>query len=417
MRTGLIFLAWKSLFNRGTSAILTILAVTLSVTLFLSVERIQNGVRESFNSTISGTDLIIGARGGSINLLLYSVFRLGDPTANITWESYELVSTAPGVAWSVPISLGDSHRGYRVVGTTPEYFQHYRYGRNDALTLRQGREFDGIYQAVLGAEAARELGYELGDEILLSHGIGAVSFAEHTGHRFEIVGIIAPTGTPVDRSVHVSLESIEVIHIGWDSGIGPSSARDDVSEEDLQPESITAALIGVDSPIQVLRLQRQINTYRGEALTALIPGVALSQLWEVVGAGERAFRAISLLVVIVGLISILTALTSSLNERRREMAVLRSTGARPGDIASLLVFEAAGLAAIGAAIGIALTQLALTAIAAHVRTRYGLDLGGQIGLLELYVFLAVTGAGALAGGLPAWQAQRNALSDGLTPRL
>ncbi|MBR9825371.1 MAG: ABC transporter permease [Alphaproteobacteria bacterium] len=417
MRRGLFILAWKSLLNRGMSAVLTILAVTLSVTLFLSVERIQNGVRESFNSTISETDLIVGARGGSINLLLYSVFRLGDPTANISWESYELVSTAPGVAWSVPISLGDSHRGYRVVGTTTEYFEHYRYGRDVALEFREGLPFDGIYQTVLGYEVARELGYELGQRIVLSHGIGAVSFAEHTDHEFEIVGILAPTGTPVDRSVHTSLESIEVIHIGWDTGMAPSQPVADFSDEDLQPASVTAVLIGVESPLRVLSLQRQINTYRGEALTALIPGVALSQLWEVIGAGERAFRAISILVVIVGLFSILTALTSSLNERRREMAVLRATGARPADLASLLILEAASLAALGAVIGIALTQIAISTISIIVRTRYGLDLGGQIGLLELYVFAGVTVAGAIAGGLPAWQAQRNALSDGLTPKL
>ncbi len=417
MRTGILLLAWKSLINRGMSAFLTVLAVMLAVTLFLSVERIQNGVRESFNSTISGTDLIVGARGGSINLLLYSVFRLGDPTANISWESYERVATAPGVAWAVPISLGDSHRGYRVVGTSSAYFDHYRYGRDQALGFRGGERFDRVYETVLGSEVARELGYELGQEISLSHGIGAVSFAEHTGHMFEVVGILAPTGTPVDRSVHVSLESIEVIHIGWDSGIAPTEPVDLDEAENLQPASITAALIGVERPIRVLSLQRQINTYRGEALTALMPGVALSQLWQVIAAGERAFRAVSVLVVIVGLISILTALTSSLNERRREMAVLRAAGARPRDIVSLLVMEAAALAALGAMAGIIITQLALAAIAVFVRTRYGLDLGGQPGLLEVYVFVSVTLAGALAGGLPAWQAQRNALSDGLTPKL
>lgn len=418
MNFALIGLAWKSLLSRGSSAVLTVLAVTLAVTLFLSVERIQSSVRSSFNSTISGTDIIVGARGGAINLLLYSVFRLGDPTANITWDTYTRISAAPGVEWAVPISLGDSHRGYRVVGTTQAYFERYQYGRSRNLSFAGGVSFDGTHQAVLGAEVARRLGYVLGDEILLSHGIGEVSFAEHGGHDFEIVGILEPTGTPVDRSVHVSLQSIEAIHVGWDTGIAPREGSAPVTGEGdhaaLQPESITAAFIGVTSPIRVLSLQRQINSYPEEALSAVMPGVALTQLWQIIGAGEQAFRAISLLVLLVGLISVLTALTSGLNERRREMAVLRANGARPGDIMSLLVAEASSLAALGAVIGIVLTQLAVTIISSIVRTRYGLELQGLPGLLELWVFLAVTFAGALAGLLPAWQAQRNALSDGLS---
>lgn len=417
MNSALFSLAWKSLLSRGTSAILTVLAVTLAVSLFLSVERIQSGVRASFNSTISDTDIIVGARGGAINLLLYSVFRLGDPTANISWESYERISTAPGVEWAVPISLGDSHRGYRVVGTTTAYFERYKYGRDLPLRFEAGEAFDGTHQAVLGSEVARRLGYSIGDQILLSHGVGDVSFAEHGGHDFTIVGILAVTGTPVDRSVHVSLESIEAIHVGWETGVASGAPRDPAAEAALQPESVTAAFIGTSSPIRVLSLQRQINSYSGEALSAVMPGVALTQLWQILGAGERAFRAISILVLLVGLISILTALTSGLNERRREMAVLRATGARPADIFTLLVMEASGLAAIGAIAGIVLTQLAMAVVASIVQTRYGMDLHGSAGTLEIGVFAAVTLAGAIAGTLPAWQAQRNVLSDGLSPKL
>ena len=421
MRMPLLTLALKSLANRGVSVGLTVLSIVLSVSLFLGVENIRASVRESFNSTISGTDLIVGARGGAINLLLYSVFRLGDPTANIGWDSYRLIATAPGVAWTVPISLGDSHRGYRVVGTTRDYFDHYRYGRSRPLEMAEGREFARVHETVLGAEVARRLDYGLGGHILLSHGIGDVSFAEHSGHDFEIVGILAPTGTPVDRSVHVSLESIEAIHAGWESGAPPPpGAREtaDTDPEALVPDSITAVLVGADSPIRVLGLQRQINTYRGEALSAVMPGVALSQLWQVIGAGETAFKAISLLVVVVGMTGILTSLSSGLNERRREMAVLRATGARPADIFALLVLEAASIAAAGALIGIAVTWAALALVARGVAARYGLDLGSTgPGLTELVVFIAVTLAGAALGAWPAWRAQRNALADGLSIRL
>lgn len=421
MRLPLLTLALKSLANRGFSVGLTVLSIVLSVSLFLGVENIRSSVRDSFNSTISDTDLIVGARGGAINLLLYSVFRLGDPTANIGWDSYQLIATAPGVAWTVPISLGDSHRGYRVVGTNTAYFDHYRYGRSRPLEMTEGREFERVHETVLGAEVARRLDYGLGGYIRLSHGIGDVSFAEHSGHDFEIVGILEPTGTPVDRSVHVSLESIEAIHVGWESGAPPSAGaqdRDDSDPEALVPDSITAVLVGADSPIRVLGLQRQINTYRGEALSAVMPGVALSQLWQVIGAGETAFKAISLLVVVVGMTGILTALSSGLNERRREMAVLRATGARPVDIFVLLVLEAASIAAAGALIGIAVTWVALGLVVRGVAARYGLDLGGiGPGLTELFVLIAVTLAGAALGAWPAWRAQRNALADGLSIRL
>jgi putative ABC transport system permease protein len=419
MSLPLLTLAWKSLANRGVSVGLTVLSIVLSVVLFLGVEKIRTGVRDSFNSTISDTDLIVGARGGALNLLLYSVFRLGDPTANMGWDSYELIASAPDVEWAVPISLGDSHRGYRVVGTTTDYFRHYRYGRSQPLGFAEGRAFDGVYEVVLGAETARQLDYGLGDEILLSHGVGEVSFAEHSGHEFEVVGILAPTGTPVDRSVHVSLQSIERIHVGWDTGAPPSAreAHDDTDDHALTPDSVTAVFVGVSSPIRVLSLQRQINTYGGEALSAVMPGVALSQLWEVIGAAEIAFKAISLLVVIVGLSGILTALSAGLNERRREMAVLRATGARPRDVFALLTLEAASIAAAGALIGIALTQVGFALLTGHVRARYGMDLGGAVGLTELYVLLVVTLAGAALGAWPAWRAQRNALADGLSIRL
>jgi hypothetical protein len=162
MSASLLTLAWKSLANRGVSVALTILSIVLAVMLFLGVEKIRTGVRASFDSTISDTDLIVGARGGAINLLLYSVFRLGDPTANIGWDTYQLIASAPDVDWTVPISLGDSHRGYRVVGTTQAYFDHYRYGRRQPLALSDGRIFDTTHEVVLGAEVARQLDYGLG---------------------------------------------------------------------------------------------------------------------------------------------------------------------------------------------------------------------------------------------------------------
>ncbi len=210
--SAIIRLALQSLWNRRGTAALTVFAIAVSVTLLVGVQTLRSEARAGFARTISGTDLIVGARSGPINLLLYSVFRVGDATANVSWQSYQLVARHPDVAWTIPLSLGDSHRGYRVMGTTPAYFEHYRFGRRQALSFSSGRPFAELHEVVLGAEVARRLGYTLGREITLSHGVGEVSFADHVDHPFAVVGILAPTGTPVDQTLHVSVEAITDLH-------------------------------------------------------------------------------------------------------------------------------------------------------------------------------------------------------------
>ena len=211
-RATLFGLAWKSLLNRRLTAGLLVASVAMSVMLLVAVDRIRTETKTSFINTISGVDLVVGARGGPLNLLLYAVFRVGDATSNISWESYQLVAARPEVAWSVPLSLGDAHRGYRVLGTTEAYFVHYRYGRDRALAFETGKPFANAQEAVLGAEVAATLGYALGDGIVVSHGIGDVSFVHHDDAPFTVAGILAYTGTPVDRTVHVSLAGIEAMH-------------------------------------------------------------------------------------------------------------------------------------------------------------------------------------------------------------
>ncbi len=418
----LIPLALRSLWDRRGTALLTVLAVALAVALLVGVEKLREGTRAAFERTITGTDLVVGARSGQLNLLLYSVFRIGDPTNNITWESYQALSRRPEVAWTVPLSLGDSHRGYRVLGTSQAYFQHYRHGEDRSLVLAEGKVFDDLFDAVLGAEVARALGYRLGDEIVLAHGIGSVSFADHGDKPFRVAGILAPTGTPVDRTVHVSLEAIEAIHLGWESGTrlgrAPQASADEVRKLELQPKQITAFLVGLKSRAAALRYQRVVNTYPEEPLLAIIPGVALTQLWSVLGVAEKALTAIAVFVVGVGLLGILTSILTSLNERRREMAVLRAVGARPWHVIALLVVESAVLALAGAVLGVALVHLALAVGAPLLEARAGLALVGIApGLFDLAVVGAVTLAAAGMGLLPALRAYRASVADGLTVRV
>lgn len=417
-----LLLALRSIWNRRVTALLTITAIAISVALLLGVQKMRTSAKESFANTVSGVDLIVGARSGPLNLLLYSVFRVGDATANVSWESYQKIAKHPDVAWTIPISLGDSHRGFRVLGTTGDYFKHYHYAGERELTFASGKPFADLYDTVLGADVAAQLGYNLGDPVIIAHGLGNVSFAEHKDKPFRVVGILARTGTPVDRTVHVSLEAITAIHIDWQSGMqampGQRVDAEQARAMELTPTSITAFMVGMRSKVMTFTMQRAINEYRMEPLLAIIPGVALSQLWQLVGVADTALMVIAGFVVLAGLLGMLTAILTSLNERRREMAILRSVGARARHVFTLLVAEAGLLATAGVAAGVAVAYLAMWAAAPLLSNRYGIFV--QITGLSRYDLAILAGivcAALLMGLLPAWRAYRNTLSDGLTIRV
>ena len=413
-------LALASLANRRATALLTVLAIGLSVALLLGVEKVRRGARASFADTISGTDLVVGARSGDVQLLLYAVFRVGNATANMTWRSYEEVAARPEVAWTVPLSLGDSHRGFRVLGTTRGYFEHLRYRRGQSLAFAQGAPFGDLFDAVLGSDAAAVLGYRLGDPLVVAHGLGRTSFARHDDKPFRVAGILAKTGTPVDRTVHVSLEAIEAIHVDWGSGArapGAGVSAEAVRGMGLRPKAVTATLVGLKSRLAAFKVQRLVNEYPGEALSAILPGAALQELWGLVGVAETALGAVSAMVVATALLGMVTTVLATLNERRREMAILRSVGARPAHVLGLLVVEAGLLSLAGAIMGTALLYAALAALRSLIDARFGLYLElGVPSAGELAALAAVVTAGVAAGVLPAWRAYRLSVADGMTVR-
>lgn len=419
----LLRLALASLGNRRFTAWLTVFAIALSVCLLLAVERVRTEARASFANTISGTDLIVGARSGSVNLLLYSVFRIGNATNNIRWDSYEQFANHRQVKWAIPISLGDSHRGYRVMGTSTAYFEHYRYARTQQLQLSSGRAFaDDPFEVVLGAEVARALNYTLGDELVLAHGVATISLLKHDDKPFTVVGILGRTGTPVDRTLHISLAGMEALHVDWQNGMPARGAAkvsaDQARAMDLQPKQITAFMLGLNSKIATFSLQREINEFRGEPLLAILPGVALQELWSLMGTAEKALFMVSLFVVLTGLIGMLTAILTSLNERRREMAILRSVGARPWHIASLLIVEAFALALAGVLLGLLLLYLGIAGAQGFVQANYGLYLPLTLPSRYEWTLLgAILSAALMMGCVPAWRAYRQSLADGLSIRL
>ncbi|HBC3604769.1 TPA: ABC transporter permease [Vibrio parahaemolyticus] len=418
--SAVIKLAWKSLMNRKATAVLTIMTVAISVILLLGVERIRTQAKDSFANTISGTDLIVGGRSGQVNLLLYSVFRIGNATNNIDWKSYQEFSQHRAVDWAIPISLGDSHKGFRVMGTNHSYFEHYKYGSKQPLTFSKGKEFNGLFETVLGSDVAKQLGYQIGSEIIIAHGISDVGFSRHDKLPFKVVGILAPTGTPVDKTVHVSLEAIEAIHVGWESGarLGPTPDAKVLQERDFQPKQITAMLVGLKSRIQTFALQRQINNYPKEPLSAIMPGVALHELWGMMSVAEQALMAVSGFVVIAGLLGMLSSLLTSLQERRREMAILRAMGARPRHVFSLLISEASLLTAAGIVTGVLGLYAILALLRPLIQQHYGINLTlSTLSAYEWMLLSFVQCAGIVIGFIPAFRAYRQSLSDGMTIRI
>lgn len=416
--TPLWHLTWRSIANRRMTVALTALSVALAVAMLLGVERLRNDAREGFAQTISGTDLVVGARSGPVQLLLYSVFHLGDATNNVSWDSMRMIAAHPQVEWLVPISLGDSHRGFRVVGTSTEFFERYRYGRSRELGFADGQAFDDVFDAVVGAEVAARFGYRVGQPIVVSHGAGDVSFAGHDDKPFTIVGVLARTGTPVDRSVFVSLEAIEAIHVDWTGGArmpGVSIPAEHVQRFDLSPKEVTAALVGLTSRVAVFRVQRFVNSFPDEPLLAILPGATLQQLWSLIAIVERALLAVSAIVVLVGLSGLIAVVVSSLGERRRELAILRAMGASPRQIFALLALESLLISLIGCVAGLVLVQTVSLLVGPWLEAHHGLLLSaGMPSEGEWLLLGAVMVAAFVASLVPGFRAYRYSLADGMT---
>ncbi|HMB38196.1 MAG TPA: FtsX-like permease family protein [Wenzhouxiangellaceae bacterium] len=458
----LLSLARGSLANRRASVALTVLTIAISIALLVLVEQMRSQVREGFYRSVSGTDLIVGAPTSSVQLLLFSVFGLGNPTSNVSWDRYREIAGQPIVDWAIPISLGDAHEGYRVIGTTGAMFEHYRYAGGRELQFRQGGPFTDLFDVVAGARAADRLGYAPGDEIVLAHGGGNVSLHHHDELPFVVSGVLAPTGTPVDQSLYIRLEAHHAIHIGWEQGrprpdamLTPKQARarvadhghthalgdgnsDDkhdpepgeaeemnpapnggnaVQQNSLQPDEISAFLLGLKTRAAALGMQYRINQQRDEPLLAILPGIALQQLWRITGLAEQILRVVAGLVVLAGLLGMLTALLTTLNERRREMAILRACGARPWQISVLLLLEAAFITIAGIVFGLALAVAAQSALAPWLLARFGIAVSlAWPAAWQWLVLGGIAAAGVLIALVPATMVYRRTLADGMQVR-
>ncbi len=415
----LLKLSFKSLSGRKVVSTLCILSIALSVALFLGIERIRTGAKEGFMNTISQTDLIVGAKGGSLQLLLYTVFQLGQAISNIRYSSYKEIAGMDSVEWSIPISLGDSYRGFRVVGTTDDLFKNYRFRGDQQIHFLKGETFKNVFEVVIGSDLFYKLKLNIGDEIFLSHGLseeGGETIAEHKERAFKVVGIMAPTQTPLDRGVYIALQGLEAIHFGLETGSKNKATKInyDIPMQKIKITQITSMLIKAKSRFMTLRLQRQINDYLGEPLMGVIPGLALSELWQILSYVEESLLLIGASVLVVGIFGITISLYSSLNERRREISILRSLGISLGKIIFLFVFESLLMVVLGVILGMGLLTSALHFLAPMIQRHFSIYLESNTPTeMEYYYLIGVLGAGVLSGLIPAIRAYFNSLQDGL----
>ncbi|MAW34204.1 MAG: peptide ABC transporter permease [Proteobacteria bacterium] len=406
-----IKLALQSLINRKGSVVMTILAMTVSIFVLLGVEHVRHQAKESFTNTVSGTDLIVGARTGSVNLLLYSVFRVGTPTNNITWDSFQRISSSRNVEWAIPISLGDSHKGYRVIGTNHDYFKYFSYGNKRSLTFLEGKPFEKMLDVVLGFDVATKLGYKLGDKIVVAHGVSKTSFSLHDDRPFTVVGILEPTGTPVDQSLHVSLQGIEAIHIDWKQGVkirGSTLTIEQIEKMTLEPKTITAFMVGLKSRIATFRVQRAINNYNKEPLMAILPGVALSELWQMMGILENTLRLVSALVLVAALLGLSAMLLASIRERQQEIRLLRVVGAPPFFLFLLIELEAILISLTSIFLGAIMLYFCLELVRDLLISHFGLHITSNIFSNSSPIFLIfVIFATLLAAAVPSFTAYKS----------
>ena len=436
----LLSIARQSAWNRRSTLVWVVVSLALATALLWTLERLRHDIRSSFSQSVSGVDLIVGARSSPVQLMLFSVFHIGSVPQSMSMDSVRALAQHRSVSWVVPLSLGDSHRGYPVLGTTPAYFQHFAYGDKQPLALQQGAVFagtlDGLYEAVIGSEVARQMGYTLGQSITLGHGMDTHDHGHSHGHSpapaspatphhddkpFKVVGILAPTGTPVDRTVHVSLQALEALHLEWVAGAplpGGQIPADQARKFNLEPQAVTAALVGLKTRAAVFNVQRFVNAHEAEALMGVMPGVALGELWAVLGVGENALLAVSALVALVSVVSLMAVVLAGLNERRRELAVLRAVGAGPRHVLGLLTLEGVWVTCAGVILGILLAQSGMALGTPWLQQELGIRLQMSAPLPTQWALLAaVLLAGLLASLGPAWRAYRWSLADGLSPRV
>ena len=401
-------IAIQSALARRGALLIMVLSTAISVAILLGVFKIRDDTKTSFSNAISGVDLVVGAKGSPTELILYSVFHIGRASNTIPASLEKTLVDLRQVAWVVPVQLGDSYRNYPVVGTSINFFKRVKaQGRH--LQLAQGSALSDphLFDVVLGHTVAKNTQHRIDEQISISHGSGSGPKQDHSNSPFRIIGILEANGTPIDNAVFISTNAFDALHDIADGGL--QFAR-------LNPDSQASAFfIGLKDRGSVFSVRRQIDSLPN-SLMAVMPGVALDELWSSMEIAENALLLIALGVLITTILGITATLLVSLESRRRELAIFRAVGAKPYQLLSLILTEALMVCVVGILLGWTLLQLIILTANDYLRKEWGVVSEPSLpsmndGLALLYLVLVVL----ISASIPAMKAYRMALSEGLNP--
>jgi putative ABC transport system permease protein len=410
--------------RRRLSTSLTAASVALGVALFVAIGVLRQASEQGFQRTAGICDTIVGAKGDSLQLSLNTLYHMGFSTGNISLASFNEIRNQEGVSWAAPIALGDSYRSHRIVGVSSEFFEQVKIAGSGNLSFSEGRSFDFSteqfveehehlfgeqqaghdheddehfsYQAVIGANVATKLLLKVGDKIVPTHGVEK-STERHDDAASEIVGILAATGTPIDRAIYIPI-------IAYYKMEGHATDHEAELEGTRDARGISAIMLSTKSGYYRQQIYRNINN-RLDAM-AVFPSIEMRKLFKLIGSGDIVLRIISLLVVVVALIGVLVSLYNAMGARRKEFAILRALGASRRSIITIVSLESSIIAFMGAVFGVLLASLAALILATELHKFSGVTINVSLGVDEIYLIVIVTLAGALAGLIPALEAYR-----------
>lgn len=382
----MIRLAWRYLWSSPLTTALNLLLLTLGLAAVTFVLRASAQVEAGLKRDLAGIDLVVGAKGSPMQIMLAGVFHLDAPTGNIPLGALELLKQQPLVAQAVPLSLGDSFHGYRIAGTTPDYLDLY------GGKLGQGALWTQPMQAVLGAEVARASGLKVGDRFAGSHGL-AEGGGAHGDHQFEVVGVLAESGSVLDRLVLTDLASVWEVH------------EDHATHDEEAPKEITLALVRYRSPLAAVMLPRWVNAQDG--LQSAAPALETARLMRLVGAGTEVLRGFGIVLLAAAGLSVWVALLHAVRARQGDLAMLRMLGAPARRVAALIALEALLLAGLAAVLGLAAGHGLVALLERLLAERQSLRLG-HLGWSEAEWLVPTMAAGlaVVAAAWPAWRAYR-----------
>ena len=392
----IITLSFKYLWSRPLAAGLNVLLLALGVASITLVLLISSQIDHAFERDLKGIDAVVGAQGSPMQLILAGVFHIDTPTGNIPLADVTTLQQDQRVATLIPLSLGDSFRGFRIVGTTADYVTHYE------ATLASGVMWKLPLEAVIGAEIATNTGLKPGNSFTGSHGLGAEGHA-HGSTPYQVTGVLAPCSCVLDRLILTATESVWRVHEKAIEGDTPLDAEDKKAIED--DREVTMALIRYKSPLAAVSFPRFVNTTTN--MQAAAPAIEITRLLRMVGVGTDVLRGFGAVLLLTAGLSVFIALWNAVRERRADLAMLRMLGASPQKVAGLLVCEALWLAILASALGLLLGHLLTAAVGYLLQAEKSLPVTGWIWLVEEWAIPATAAVVAVVAALiPAISAYR-----------